>query len=33
VSRALPDHAGGKPLEIWFQDDAPIGQKGTLTRL
>jgi hypothetical protein len=33
VSRALPDHAGDKPLEIWFQDEARIGQKGTLTRL
>ena len=33
MSRALPDHAGDKPLEIWFQDEARIGQKGTLTRL
>jgi hypothetical protein len=33
VSRALPDHAGDKPLEIGFQDEARIGQKGTLTRL
>ena len=22
-----------KPVEIWFQDEAQIGQKGTLTRL
>jgi hypothetical protein len=25
--------AHGKPIEIWFQDEARIGQKGTLTRL
>ena len=24
--------ARGKPLEIWFQDEARIGQQGTLTR-
>jgi hypothetical protein len=29
----LPDHARGKPLEIWFQDEARIGQQGTLTRV
>lgn len=29
----LPDHATGKPLEIWFQDEARIGQQGTLTRV
>jgi hypothetical protein len=29
----LPDAAAGQPLEIWFQDEARIGQKGTLTRL
>jgi hypothetical protein len=29
----LPAHAAGKPIEIWFQDEARIGQKGTLTRL
>jgi len=23
----------GKPIEIWFQDEARIGQQGTLTRL
>jgi hypothetical protein len=33
VSEALPAHAAGKPIEIWFQDEARIGQKGTLTRL
>ena len=26
----LPAHAVGKPLEIWFQDEARVGQQGTL---
>lgn len=30
---ALPERATGKPLEIWFQDEARIGQQGTLTRV
>jgi hypothetical protein len=25
--------AGGTPVEIWFQDEARIGQQGTLTRI
>jgi hypothetical protein len=29
----LTAHAAGKPIAIWFQDEARIGQKGTLTRL
>lgn len=29
----LPEHAQGKPIEIWFQDEARVGQKGTLTRV
>lgn len=29
----MPDGAQGKPLEIWFQDEARVGQQGTLTRL
>lgn len=29
----MPDAAQGKPLEIWFQDEARVGQQGTLTRL
>lgn len=29
----LPDEARGKQLEVWFQDEARIGQQGTLTRL
>jgi hypothetical protein len=33
VSEALPDAAQGKPLEVWFQDEARVGQKGTLARI
>ena len=33
MTEALPAAAHGKPIEIWFQDEARIGQKGTLTRL
>jgi hypothetical protein len=30
---ALPGHAAGKPIEIWFQDEARVGQQGTLPRI
>ena len=33
MKAALPEHAAGKPIEIWFQDEARVGQQGTLTRL
>jgi hypothetical protein len=33
VKQALPAEARNKPLEIWFQDEARVGQKGTLTRI
>ncbi len=33
MTEALPTAARDKPLEIWFQDEARIGQKGTLTRI
>ena len=33
MKEALPASAHGKPLEIWFQDEARMGQKGTLTRV
>ena len=33
MNEALPPAAHGKPIETWFQDEARIGQKGTLTRL
>ena len=29
---ALPERAAGKPVEVWFQDEARVGQQGTLTR-
>src|SRR5215218_3005674 len=33
VTAALPEHARGKPVEVWFQDEARVGQQGTLTRV
>jgi transposase len=33
VKAARPTQTDGTPIEIWFQDEARIGQKGTLTRL
>jgi transposase len=33
VRTALPDEARDKPLEVWFQDEARVGQQGTLSRL
>jgi len=29
----LPDHARSKSLEVWFQDEARVGQQATLTRV
>jgi transposase len=29
----VPEAARDKPLEIWFQDEARVGQQGTLTRV
>ena len=29
----MPEHARGKPVELWWQDEARIGQQGTLTRV
>jgi transposase len=31
IKETLPPDATGKPLEIWFQDEARVGQKGSLT--
>jgi hypothetical protein len=31
VTAALPPEAQGKPIEVWFQDEARVGQQGTLT--
>lgn len=33
MAQALPEHAGNKKIEVWFQDEARIGQKGRLTRI
>ena len=33
VAVAIPAIAPGKPLEIWFQDEARTGQQGRLTRV
>jgi transposase len=33
VKEALPPAAVGKPLEIWFEDEARVGQQGTLGRI
>jgi hypothetical protein len=33
VSKALPERARGKSIEVWFQDEARVGQQGTLTRI
>ena len=31
VAAVIPDHARGKPIELWWQDEARVGQQGTLT--
>jgi hypothetical protein len=31
VTAALPSEAQGKPIEVWFQDEARVGRQGTLT--
>jgi hypothetical protein len=33
VNEIVPESAQGKPIEIWFQDEARVGQQGTLTRV
>ena len=33
MAGALPEHARGKPVEVWFQDEARVGRQGTLTRV
>jgi len=33
VREALGGRAAGRAVEIWFQDEARIGQQGTLTRI
>ena len=29
----MPPEAAGKPVEVWFQDEARVGQQGTITYL
>ena len=31
MAEVLPDHAKDQRIELWFQDEARVGQKGTLT--
>jgi hypothetical protein len=33
VSAALPPEATDKPVEVWFTDEARVGQQGTITRI
>ncbi len=33
MTAALPAAAQGRPVEVWFQDEARVGQQGTLTRV
>jgi len=33
MTAALPPEAVGRPVEIWFTDEARVGQQGTLTRV
>lgn len=33
MTKALPETARGKPVEVWWQDEARVGQQGTLTRV
>jgi len=33
VAEVLPTAAADKPIEIWFQDEARVGQQGTLSYL
>ena len=33
VAQAIPASAQGKPIELWWQDEARIGQQGSLTRI
>src|ERR1700674_5265007 len=30
---SIPQHARGQPIEVWWQDEARVGQQGTLTRI
>jgi hypothetical protein len=31
VAAVIPAHARGRPIELWWQDEARVGQQGSLT--
>ncbi len=33
MQATLPERARAKPIEVWFADEARVGQQGTLTRI
>ena len=33
ATAAIPEPARDKPVEVWWQDEARVGQQGTLTRI
>lgn len=33
VKKIISEHAQNRPIELWFQDEARVGQRGTLTRI
>jgi len=33
VAAAIPTAAHGRPIELWWQDEARVGQQGSLTRI
>ncbi|MEA2738764.1 MAG: hypothetical protein QOH05_2071 [Acetobacteraceae bacterium] len=33
VGATIPATARGKPIELWWQDEARVGQQGSLTRI
>jgi putative transposase len=33
VAAAMPTTAHGRPIELWWQDEARVGQQGSLTRI
>jgi hypothetical protein len=33
VRAAVTEVVHGTPIEVWFQDEARVGQQGTLTRI
>lgn len=33
MKAALPEGVADKPVEVWFTDEARVGQQGTITRI